>query len=460
MRILYHTLKERFSLVDLEIPNNFPSLKGKSMLAILFALNFFVLNDFNVIDLYKAPVEKLEELEYSKFGRVSAYWWGYSAEDATESIQSAIESGTEEVVIPNVGSPWVVRPIKLRSGLRLLIMPGVVIEAKKGEFKGRNDSLISAVDAENIEILGYGAVLRMHKRDYQDKMLYEPAEWRMVISLRGCKNVKIEGVRCESSGGDGIYIGSTENRNYCEDVVIRNVVCYNNHRQGISVISAKNLVIENCRLADTWGTPPQAGIDFEPNNASEFLTEIVMRNCLIFSNRGPGILIYLKKLNSASSPVNLKVERCWIKGGKDFGLAIGEVPDKGVRSKILVEDTVIENAEKGGVFIFNKSSEGVPIELVNCAIINSPQNKKGASVKIYQFREEGIKSLGGIHFENLFVRCNFEVRAMELKGIANKTIVKDIAGKVSLGGKLLSGCNIEKGVTVADFDVEFDRVDY
>jgi hypothetical protein len=97
-----------------------------------------------------------------------------------------------------------VRPIKLRGNLELVFEPGVLVRPN-GANSGRRDSLFTAVDVENLTIRGYGATLRMWKSDYQ-KPPYKKAEWRMGIAIRGCRNVLIEGVRVESSGGDGFYV--------------------------------------------------------------------------------------------------------------------------------------------------------------------------------------------------------------------------------------------------------------
>jgi polygalacturonase len=110
----------------------------------------------------------------------------------------------------------------------------------------------------------------MWKEDYQSEE-YRKAEWRMGISLRGCSDVTVEGLSIEKTGGDGVYIGATQEQPFCRDVTIRDVECVDNHRQGISVISAENLLIENCLFAKTDGTAPQAGIDLEPNGPDERL---------------------------------------------------------------------------------------------------------------------------------------------------------------------------------------------
>ncbi|MCF6284389.1 MAG: DUF1080 domain-containing protein, partial [Candidatus Hydrogenedentes bacterium] len=95
----------------------------------------------------------------------NAAWWGFDAEDSTAAIQAAIDSGAKKVLVPFVGKPWIVMPLKLRSDLELTFEPGVLVLAKRGEFKGRGDSLLSAHGAENLTIRGYGATLRMWKKD-------------------------------------------------------------------------------------------------------------------------------------------------------------------------------------------------------------------------------------------------------------------------------------------------------
>ena len=46
------------------------------------------------------------------------------------------------------------------------------------------------------------------------------------------------------------------------DIVIRDVVADQNHRQGISVISAVGLLVENSTFSGTNGTAPMAGQSF------------------------------------------------------------------------------------------------------------------------------------------------------------------------------------------------------
>lgn len=243
----------------------------------------------------------------------NAAWWGFNAEDSTEALQAAINSKAKTVVVPYMGSAWIIRPITLRSNLELIFEPGVLILAKKGEFKGGGDSLFRAVEMTDITIRGYGATLRMRKKDYQSAE-YQRAEWRMGISFSGCKRILVEGVRVESTGGDGFYVGSGGATRWCEDVTIRNCVSHDNHRQGLSVISAVNLVVENCVFSGTSGTPPEAGIDLECDSADERFVNCVIRNCVFENNSGHAMLVYLKPMTSESEPapfVSRTATRAW-----------------------------------------------------------------------------------------------------------------------------------------------------
>ena len=244
-----------------------------------------------------ASAEAVREVLAGERTTADAAWWGFDEADATGALQGALDSGAKKVVVPYMGKPWIVRPLQLASHQEVVFAPGVVVLAKAGEFKGKGDSLFTGKNLSDVTLRGYGATLRMRKEDYQGAA-YEEAEWRMVFDFMSCRRVTVLGLRLENSGGDGIYLGvSGDGPPYCEDVVVRDVVCDGHHRQGISVVSAVNLLIENCVLSNTAGTEPEAGIDFEPNQPNERLENCVVRNCRMENNSGAGILVYPKHLS-------------------------------------------------------------------------------------------------------------------------------------------------------------------
>lgn len=349
----------------------------------------------------------------------SAAWWGFDQDDATACLQQAIDSGVPRLVIPYMGTPWIIRPVTLRGNLELELEPGVVILAKKGAFKGKGDSLFTASNCENITLRGYNARMRMRKADYQSDA-YEKAEWRMTLDFGGCTNIRIEGLTLESSGGDGIYIGATDKQPFCKDVLIRDVTCRSHHRQGISVISAVNLLIENCVLAGTRGTAPQAGIDLEPNRENEKLVNVIVRNCTLFGNGGAGILVYLKPMRATTEPVSILFENCHVRSGQDQGIAIGAIGDDGPAGLIEFRNCTVENTRKGGAFIYDKSASAAEVRFVNCKWRHvATTHKKAAPLLVTLMRDSITKKHGGIFFKNCVVHDTLDrpvLKAEEDKG--------------------------------------------
>lgn len=267
-------------------------------------------------------------------GWVDASGYGFNTTDATEAIEAALCTG-RNVFVPNMGTDWIIKPITLhRSNQELLFESGVVVTAKKGEFLGTTDSLFSASGKRDISITGYGATFRMWKDDYtQDP--YPTAQWRTGLAVSDCENVTIKGLKIESTGGDGIYLGGTLNRN----VVIKDVTCDNNYRQGISVITGENVLIDHCVLRNTYGTGPMAGIDFEPNNANNRVVNCTVRNTVIEGNAGVGICVALSHWPDYGTDASINIENCTVVGNGWYGLLVADgFPGLNVQDSIFVDN--------------------------------------------------------------------------------------------------------------------------
>jgi polygalacturonase len=269
----------------------------------------------------------------------------FVAADATDAIQKAINSGASEIIIPYVGQDWIVRPLTLASNQTIRLEPGVAVVAKKGHFQGNNDCLIRGNRVTNVTIQGYGAVLRMRKADYQDRKKYAPAEWRHGISLRGCRDIKILGVRVESTGGDGIYVGpQLKTWIPCKNILIQDVVCDDNLRQGLSITSVRNLLVDNCVFSNTSGGRPGAGLDIEPNVVWDHVCNIVVRNSQSVGNEGAGWFVNLSRLGKASSYVDIRFENCFVQRCGDAGsLRLKSIDSDSPRGIVEFIDCVFED---------------------------------------------------------------------------------------------------------------------
>ena len=189
---------------------------------------------------------------------------GADANATATCLQAAFDAALpgDVIEIPFTGEPWVVsRPLFLRrDGITLQLLPGVVLEAQRGQFHGESDSLLTVGGGTAALVAGVtvrgspGAVLRMHRADYANSTLYSKAEWRHGLQLVSVRDTLVESLRIELSGGDGVYVDQAKN------TTIRNVDMADNYRQGISVVAADGLVVEDCLMHGTNGTNPQAGL--------------------------------------------------------------------------------------------------------------------------------------------------------------------------------------------------------
>ena len=249
-------------------------------------------------------------------GYVSASSYGYNTTDATAALQAAINTGSN-VFVPKMEADWIVRPITMTtSNQDILFENGVVLMAKAGEFLGTNASLFTVKNNSDVTLSGYGASFMMRKNDYTQPP-YPAGEWRMGIKLLGVTNVTVKGLKISYTGGDGIYVSGMSSSDYSENVVIKDILVDNAYRNGISIISAKDLLIDNAVIVNTGGTNPQYGIDFEPNNGElQRIENCIVRNSVIKDNARGGIGFDFLA-GGPGNPINCLIENVTVVGNGD-----------------------------------------------------------------------------------------------------------------------------------------------
>ncbi len=378
--------------------------------------------DFRKADKEPAPRKDTE---------VFAFKFGYHPEDATKALQEAINSGAGRVVVENVGTPWIVDKIQLESNQEIFFQRGVVVQAKRGAFKGGNDCLFTASLKKNVTLIGYGATFKMWKEDYHGAD-YQKAEWRHTLSIRSSQNVKVVGLTLAGSGGDGIYLGVAKRGQTNKNVHIKDVVCVDNNRQGISVISAENLLIENTIMKDTWGTAPQAGIDFEPNESSEKLVNIVMRNCLSDNNRGDAYAFYIPTLNARSAPVSIRLENCESRGcARAVSISTGNDPAAAVKGRIEFVNCTFEGSKHSGIVVSRKPVIGCKVRFENCAIINCAEQPVETPIAFVS-GSNSSEPIGGVAFINCTIRDAVERLPISYMDSSGGLRLADITGNLTV----------------------------
>jgi len=115
-------------------------------------------------------------------------------------------------------------------------------------------------------------------------------EWGMGMGINGSTNVSVTGTHIINCWGDGITISS-------KNCTLKNVICDNNRRQGLTIGSSDSLIVDSCSFTHTNGTAPQDGIDIEPDAGTAQRVHIT--NCLIAYNAKTGIEMNAKPTTTA-----------------------------------------------------------------------------------------------------------------------------------------------------------------
>ncbi|HEX7008635.1 MAG TPA: right-handed parallel beta-helix repeat-containing protein, partial [Phycisphaeraceae bacterium] len=340
--------------------------------------------------------------------------FGFDPTDATSYFQAALDSGASRVIVPDMGRPWVVRPLNLRSNQEIVFEEGVVVAAKPGAFPGTTDRLFTANHVSNVSLIGYGATLRMNKEEYTT------GEGRHILGLFSVNNMTIKGLTFADSGGDGIWLTDAKSPDfptYNENVLIEDAIFDNNRRQGISVISARNLVIRNVVLRNTNGTAPSAGIDLEPNKANERLEGIVIDGLEVEGNAGSGVLVFLRYLDGTSHPVSIDIRNVNVKSSGQHGITVAGSGDGMLAGQVTIRDSRVANVGGAGVYVYDRSAdefslhfENIDIRDTNLGYTGTPSHPLDTPAPImFYLRDvypyDGVprSQVGGVTFDNVSV---------------------------------------------------------
>ncbi|NCO38611.1 MAG: hypothetical protein COZ06_24685 [Armatimonadetes bacterium CG_4_10_14_3_um_filter_66_18] len=377
--------------------------------------------------------QAVDDVASGKLKEAKASWWGFDAIDATACLQAALDSGVPKLTVDNVGQPWVVEPIQLASNQEILFEKGVEIAAKQGAFLGGNDSLFSARNKENITIRGYGATWRMHRDDYAAPP-YKKAEWRHSLQLMSSTNVQVFGLHLLESGGDGVYLGTGKQWVTNKDIVLKDLICDRQYRQGISVITAENLLIENVVMRDTAGTAPQAGIDFEPNHPEERLVNVTMRNCVSENNGSWGYVLYLPPLSAATEPVSLRFENCKAIGntGGSFGLVTDNTVDEAVKGTMEVVNCQFEGSKGPGILVTNNPPTGIRTRFENCTVSECNTGSPAAGPIVLGNRAGADQDTGGVEFKDCVVLDSLKRAPMSFLDMVGGLKASEVTGNLIL----------------------------
>ena len=233
-------------------------------------------------------------------------------------------------LIDSVGEPT--NDVNVRYG-KILIHSGFTFEMHKKAtllVKPNNSpaySCLTVVGSDNVKIKG-GTIIG-------DRNTHPGSigEWGYGISIHHSKNITIEDVEIKDCWGDCIDLRSaskwvTPNEIENENITIKNCLLTGSRRQGISIESGINVLIDNCIIKNITGTAPESGIDIESNGV-ETVQNIKITNCTfehntngVYLRRGQDVFIsncYFSdnketNIKSFHTVSNAEISNCQFKG--------------------------------------------------------------------------------------------------------------------------------------------------
>lgn len=299
--------------------------------------------------------------DFSKFGDI----------DYTDFLQKAIDSDNI-IVMPDFPILINARGLHLRNNSKIFFPKNARLIMKPNSKDGYQALMINGI--KNVEVF-FPKII-----GDSDKHLSKTGEWGMGILIKNAHNIKIINPQISKCWGDGIYIGADDIK-VSSNILIENALLDSNRRNAISIISGNNVVIKNSLMANTIGTPPNFGIDLEPNNNSNILKDIKLSNNSTYNNKvGVGVVLDLL-IGSIIQNINILIENHTdynSETGVEFFVDRGysKVSNSNLNGKISVNN--LRTVNTGNAVILNKSKS---VPNLNIYVSNITSRKDGKSTK-------------------------------------------------------------------------------
>jgi Secretion system C-terminal sorting domain/Right handed beta helix region len=371
---------------------------------------------------------------------VAASAYGYNATNATTAFRAAVNATADTTIIdfaPGSSGEWNVDASIFFNLVNKTIIfePGVKLIATPGYTQDGN--LFRIRYCNTVKVIGNNTLFKMQKPEYTT------GEFRHCIAIVDCDNIEISNIIAADSGGDGIFIAAFgPTKFYCENIVLRNMVCDNNRRQGISVITVKNLLVEHCIFKNTNGTLPEAGVDFEPDQNYERLENIVFKKCSFTNNYGNGVALALINLNNTSQPVDIIFNDCYISQNHQPSnvYAASEInatsPETNFPTgSVTFNRCLIENSQWSAITV-RKAANSYGINFNDCVFKNISQSQVNFNNPIWletlSYNPVPNAAFGGVNFNNQLIEFSSNMAFLQAYGSASSAGLANVSGNITV----------------------------
>ncbi len=399
---------------------------------------------------------------------VIASSFGFDPTDATDALKAAYLSNFDTIIIDKQSSDWNTRPIVLfdLEVKTFMYQPGVVVRAIPGQFTGTGDCLLRLVRCHQMNLIGYQATFAMNKPEYA---VLNDSEYRHCLQIDNGVDISIYGLTFRDSGGDGIYVGGAdwlqEPRTYSENILIEDVRCINNYRQGLSITSVQNMTVRYAQFSETQGTLPEAGVDVEPFETYQRIVNLQFEHCLFERNAWAGIAVALVYMDSTSLPVSIRFSDCTLRknGSPDHPYGASEIfvsadDNKPVQGSLLFERCVVDSSEWSALYS-RKTAAAYTTVFKDCVFNNISlmpnQYNEPIFLEVPSYNQPS-KAIGGMHFDHVYLSYPTSFNFLRIFGWSTLEGIAAISGKITVVAPNGSGTWFQQVADTTNYTLQYE----
>ena len=402
--------------------------KGGALYKIRAKTSGDTVDEMTLIDLYDntlvAELIKTNTMNVKQFGAK-----GDGTTDDTSSIQTAFTS------LKNINIP---------SGTYMIDGTNPLIPSDNSKITLDNDATLKVIttaqdtyraihilNKNNVEISG--GTIQGERATHTGS----GGEWGVGIRIYGTStNIYIHDITVKDTWGDGITVATSGN------VKTEHVHIDNARRNGYSIISVNEFISNDDIIENTGGTNPQAGVDIEPDTASNILTNVVFNNLMTKNNLGGGMLIYLMAFDNTSSSTNIVINNLY-----DYGSKYGIKVTKNIHTKglITIDKPYLESSKDSGICLWGCYDSDLALKINKPYILNCDTGGQGAlygaGISGYVLEADSIaEAIGNIEIVEPYITSAYanQTTAIGLRNYKNDLDVKvnnvKIINPINLGG--------------------------
>ena len=212
---------------------------------------------------------------------------------------------------------------------------------------------------------------------------------------------RFPGLNVTAQAGTGFI--SAKAQGYSADIRIINSGFDNNRRQGMSLVSGRNILISGCSSTNTTGTAPAAGLDVEPNGVIDLLQGIEIVNSFAAGNDGNGLVFAVGRMDSTSNPISVNVSSFTSQGNHLSGFFASneqDGPNYSVPGTIEINNSVSAEDVQYGAIASYWEAGGTALTFQNLTVVNANSSRTNIDNAAITIKRGGGAShpMGNVHF--------------------------------------------------------------